>query len=267
VLIDTHAHINGPEFVDDLSGVLSRAVDNGVGRIVCVGYDIPTSRRAISLAAQNPALFAAVGLHPNSVSEAPSDWQETIRRLATPPRVVAIGETGLDYYRDFTPRDLQTPALRWQLDLATELSLPVIIHNREANADTTAELLAWASTRPPTRVPGVLHSFAGDETMMRACVEAGFAISFSGMVTFATKSLAYLADIATHVPNEALLVETDSPYLAPVPFRGRRNEPAFVRSVAARLAELRGSSYGEVEILTTENAGRVFPRLVESDDA
>ena len=120
---------------------------------------------------------------------------------------------------------------------------------------------------PPTRVPGVLHSFAGDETMMRACVEAGFAISFSGMVTFATKSLAYLADIATRVPGDALLVETDSPYLAPVPFRGRRNEPAFVRSVAARLAELRGSSYGEVETLTTENAGHVFPRLAESDDA
>jgi TatD DNase family protein len=267
VLIDTHAHINGPEFVDDFSGVLSRAVDNGVGRIVCVGYDIPTSRRAIELAEQHPALFATVGLHPNSVSEAPSDWQETIRRLATHPRVIAIGETGLDYYRDFTPRDLQTPALRWHLDLATELDLPVIIHNREANADTTAELLNWARARASTRPPGVLHSFAGDDPMMRACVEAGFAISFSGMITFATKSLAHLADIAKHVPDEALLVETDSPYLAPVPFRGRRNEPAFVRSVALRLAELRASPYEEIVKLTTHNARRVFPRLLESDDA
>jgi TatD DNase family protein len=266
LLIDTHAHINGPEFDDDLSDVLKRAIENGVGRIVCVGYDIPTSERAIALAEQNPALFATVGLHPNSVWEAPADWEQTLRRLAAHPRVVAIGETGLDYYRDYTPRALQQPALRWHLDLANELDLPVIIHNRDANVDTTAELRAWASARSSSRRPGVLHSFAGDEAMMRTCVDAGFAISFSGMVTFSTKSLAYLSDVAKRVPDDALLVETDSPYLAPVPFRGRRNEPSFVRSVAARLAELRGSSPEAIEAATTRNACSFFPRLGASVD-
>lgn len=261
MLVDTHAHINGPGFDEDLAEVLQRAAENGVGRIVCVGYDIPTSQRAVALAEQHPSLYATVGLHPNSVSEAPSDWQKTLRSLAAHPRVVAIGETGLDYYRDFTPHALQRPALRWHLDLANELDLPVIIHNRDANGDTTSELLAWVGGRASRRAPGVLHSFAGDEAMMRACVDAGFAVSFSGMVTFSTKSLAYLSDVAKLVPDDALLVETDSPYLAPTPFRGRRNEPAFVRSVADRLAEVRGSSLEEIADLTTRNAERVFPRL------
>jgi TatD DNase family protein len=263
VLIDTHAHINGPEFGDDLPEVLERAVEAGVGCIVCVGYDIPTSRRAVALAEQNRRLFATVGLHPNSVSEAPSDWKQTLRDLATHPRVVAIGETGLDYYRHFTPADLQRSALRWHLALATELELPVVVHNREANADTTAELLNWAQKRTFTGPPGVLHSFAGDEAMMAQCAQAGFAISFSGMVTFSTKSLAYLAEVARQVPQNALLVETDSPYLAPVPFRGRRNEPAFVRSIAIHLAELRHSSVEAIEEATTRNARRVFPRLAQ----
>ncbi len=261
MLVDTHAHINGPGFGEDLPGVLQRAAENGVGRIVCVGYDIPTSQRAVALADQHPSLYATVGLHPNSVSEAPTGWQATLRSLAAHPRVVAIGETGLDYYRDFTPQVQQRSALRWHLDLANELDLPVIIHNRDANADTTAELVAWVGGRESSRAPGVLHSFAGDETMMRACVDAGFAISFSGMVTFSTRSLAYLSDVAQHVPDHALLVETDSPYLAPTPFRGRRNEPAFVRRVAERLAELRGSSLDEIADLTTRNAERVFPRF------
>lgn len=267
MLIDTHAHINGPEFEDDIADVLGRAVENGVGCIVCVGYDIPTSQRAVALADQHPRVFATIGLHPNSVSEAPANWKQTLRSLATHPRVVAIGETGLDYYRDFTPPELQTPALRWHLELASELDVPVIIHNRDANADTTAELLAWTGSRSGSGPPGVLHSFAGDEAMMQTCADAGFAISFSGMVTFPTKSLAYLSDIAAHVPDRALLVETDSPYLAPVPFRGRRNEPSFVRSVAARLADLRGVSPEDIESLTTQNARRVFPRLAESVDA
>jgi TatD DNase family protein len=267
VLIDTHAHINGPEFEDDVADVLGRAVENGVGRVVCVGYDIPTSRRAVALADANPRVFATIGLHPNSVSEAPADWKQALRSLADHPRVVAIGETGLDYYRDFTPPELQTPALRWHLDLASEMDLPVIIHNRDANAETTAELLAWMRRRSSAASPGVLHSFAGDEVMMRTCADAGFAISFSGIVTFATKSLAYLSEIAARVPEAALLVETDSPYLAPVPFRGRRNEPSFVRSVAARLADLRGVTPEHIAAVTTKNACRVFPRLGESIDA
>jgi TatD DNase family protein len=261
LLIDTHAHINGPEFDEDLSEVLRRAVENGVERIICVGYDIPTSERAVTLAERHAGLYATVGMHPNSVAEAPADWKQALRRLATHPRVVGIGETGLDYHRDFTPPEQQRPALRWHLDLASELDLPVIIHNRDANADTTAELVPWARERASLRVPGVLHSFAGDEQMMHSCVAAGFAISFSGMVTFSTKSLGYLAEVARVVPDDALLVETDSPYLAPTPHRGRRNEPAFVRNVAERLADLRGCTPEELAGLTSKNAQRVFPGL------
>jgi len=267
VLVDTHAHINGPEFESDLSDVLDRAAANRVGRIVCVGYDVATSQRAVALAQQDRRLYATVGLHPNSVADAPADWRQMVRELAAHPRVIAIGETGLDYYRDFTPPSQQLSALRWHFDLADELGLPLVIHNREANEDTTRELLGWAKSRRSVGAPGVLHSFAGDEAMMHACAEAGFAISFSGMVTFATKSLAYLADVAAAAPLEALLVETDSPYLAPVPFRGRRNEPAFVRSVAERLAALRGMTVDDVEELTTRNAGRVFNRLGVDDHA
>jgi len=267
VLVDTHAHINGPEFEGDVAEVLQRAVESGVGRIVCVGYDIETSERAVALAERNPRLYATIGLHPNSVAQAPSHWKQALRGLASHPRVVAIGETGLDYYRDFTPPDAQLAALRWHLDLAAERNLPVVIHNREANADTTAELLTWAESRTPSSPPGVLHSFAGDREMMRACVAAGFAISFSGMVTFPTKSLAYLADVAAAAPDDAILVETDCPYLAPVPFRGRRNEPAFVRSVAGCLAELRGTTVAAIEEQTTRNALRLFPQLASDIDA
>ena len=267
VLIDTHAHINGPEFEGDVAEVLGRAVESGVGRIVCVGYDVPTSRRAVALAEQNSSVYATVGLHPNSVSQAPEDWKQTLRDLATHPRVIAIGETGLDYYRDFTPSELQVRALRWHLDLATEHDLPVVIHNRDANTDATAELLAWAGRRSSSQPPGVLHSFAADESMMRACAAAGFAISFSGMITFPTRSLAYLSELASIAPADAILVETDSPYLAPVPFRGRRNEPAFVGRVAARLAELRGMALEDVEGMSTRNALRIFPRLAAEFDA
>ena len=263
MLIDTHAHINGPEFSEDLPDVLNRAVESGVERIICVGYDLPTSERAVALADRHPALFAAVGLHPNSVAQAGQGWDRVLRDLAAHPRVVAIGETGLDYYRDFTPPAAQRAALGWHLDLANELDLPVIIHNRQANADITAELLGWVKTRSSPTPPGVLHSFAGDQQMMQACSEARFAISFSGMVTFSTRSLSYLSDVARQVPDEALLIETDSPYLAPAPFRGRRNEPAFVRQVASRLAELRDSSLDEIAQLTERNARRVFPLLSE----
>lgn len=267
MLVDTHAHINGPEFAGDVAEVLQRAVESGVGRIVCVGYDIETSERAVALAEEDPRLFATVGMHPNSVAQAPADWQPTLRSLASHPRVVAVGETGLDYYRDFTPRDMQLAALRWHLDMAAEVDLPVVIHNREANADTTAELLTWAGSRGSAAPHGVLHSFTGDQDMMRVCAAAGFAISFSGMVTFPTRSLAYLSEVASVAPDEAILVETDSPYLAPVPFRGRRNEPSFVRKVAGRLAELRGTTEAAIEEQTTLNALRLFPRLAGHIDA
>jgi TatD DNase family protein len=241
--------------------VLERARAAGVGRIVCVGYDLPTSLQAVALAEQYDCIYAGVGLHPNSVAEAPHGWQNEIERLAQHPRVVAIGESGLDYYRDFTDPTVQRQGLQWHLKLADALGLPVIIHNRDSDADATETLTAWAATRVSKGVPGLLHSFAGSDKMLRACLGAGFAISFSGMVTFTNKSIRHVAEAARDVPGEALLVETDCPYLAPVPHRGQRNEPSYVRAVAERIAELRGVSLEEIAALTTANAARVFSRM------
>jgi TatD DNase family protein len=168
---------------------------------------------------------------------------------------------GLDYYRDWTPPAQQRSAMRWHFDLADELELPVVIHNRDANEDVRMELEQWVQRRSVATAPGVLHSFAADEVMMRACVAVGFAISFSGMVTFANKSLDSLRTVARVVPDDALLVETDAPYLAPVPHRGRRNEPAYVRATAERIAAAREIGIEEIERLTTENARRIFSGL------
>lgn len=267
VLIDTHAHINGPEFDGDYRVVLDRAVANGVERVICVGYDLPTSERAVALAQEDPRVYATVGLHPNSVSEAPEGWERALQRLMDQPRVVAIGETGLDYYRDRTLHQQQRSALRWHLDVADRLGLPVVIHNRSADGDVTRELLDWSWRRTSFGAPGVLHSFSGGPEMLRSCAEAGWAISFSGMITFANKSLAYLAGLASETPSEALLVETDAPHLAPVPFRGQRNEPAHVRVVAERLAAIRSASLNEIADLTSRNAERVFPGLREAGNA
>ena len=261
MLIDTHAHLNAEEFTDDLDVVLERAAAVGVGQIVCVGYDVTTSLGAVALAERHPHIFATIGLHPNSVAAAPSDWQERLAMLARHPRVVAIGETGLDFYRDWSAPDEQLRALRWHFNLADELGLPVVIHNRDANAAVQTEIETWVGHRSTSTPPGVLHSFTGDESMMRASVEAGFAISFSGMVTFSNRSTDYLRDVASVVPDDALLVETDCPYLAPTPYRGKRNEPAYVRVTAERIADVRGTSIEAIERLSTRNAHRTFARL------
>ncbi|MEA2640643.1 MAG: TatD DNase family protein [Chloroflexota bacterium] len=261
MLVDTHSHVNAPEFVDDLPAVLDRAMDAGVMRIVCVGYDVPTSRRAVALAERDSRVYATVGVHPNDVAAAPPDWQSAIESLASHPRVVAVGETGLDYHWRDTPPGVQQAALEWHLALADAVGLPVVIHNRESDDDVTAALVPWARRRRSADPPGILHSFCGSVSMRAACLEAGLVISFSGMVTFPNKSLAHVAAAAREVPDDALLVETDAPYLAPVPHRGRRNEPAFVRATAARVAELRGTSIDHIEETTTVNALRVFTRM------
>ena len=261
MLIDTHAHVSSPEFADDLSAVLERGTSAGVGQVICVGYDIASSTRAVELAESDPRIFATVGVHPNSVAEEAEEWRLIVERLAQHPRVVAIGETGLDYYRELTPVTEQRAALRWHLELADAMSLPVVIHNRESDDDVTGELLRWSNSRSSRSAPGVLHSFCATEAMMARCAEAGFAISFSGMVTFSNKSMAFMTDLVRKAPDQALLVETDSPYLAPTPYRGRRNEPGYTRIVAERIAEIRGMPVAAVEALTTANAQRVFARM------
>ncbi len=253
MLVDTHAHLMDAAFRDDLAAVLERAHAAGVTTIVCVGYDLASSQAAVALAHEHPGLYATVGVHPNYLAAAPPDWLEQVRALARAPRVVALGETGLDYYRTYTPQAMQRAGFAAQLALAAELGLPVVVHCRDAEADVLTAITA----APPVAGPrGVLHCFSGSVATMQAAVAAGYYISFAGTLTF--KNAAPLRAVARVVPGDRLLVETDAPYLSPVPYRGRRNEPAYVRWTATCLAEVRGESLAVCAARTTANAGRLF---------
>jgi TatD DNase family protein len=231
-LVDTHAHLMDAAFDADRGAVVARAAAAGVAGLVLVGYDLASSQKAVELARQIPWARATVGIHPNSAAEASSADFEELARLARDEEVIAIGETGLDYHRHYTPPDRQREALDWHVRLAEELALPVIVHNRQADADVVAAL---ASVAPPVR--GVLHCFSStDQTYLDRMLAAGYFISVAGPLTF--KSAADLRAAIANVPVDRLLVETDCPYLSPVPHRGQRNEPAFVRDTASCLAQL-----------------------------
>jgi TatD DNase family protein len=252
-LVDTHSHLTSPQLHPDLPGVIGRARAVGVVRIVDVGTTAGDSRLCVEDARRHPELAAAVAIHPNDVAAAaPGDW-ETIRSLASEPEVVAIGETGLDRYRDRTPFPAQESAFVRHLDLARERDLPILIHCREAYADVIGHL-----ERSGGPVRGILHSFTGTGDDALALVELGLSLSFAGMITFTNKALDSLRAVAARVPADRLLVETDSPYLAPHPHRGHRNEPAHVAWTARRLAEVRGLTPDELARLTTRNAIWLF---------
>ena len=258
MLVDTHAHLMDRAFADDLAEVLRRAVVAGVGAMVCVGYDEDSSREAVRLADAHPQIVAAVGIHPNHAGEANAGAFERLRRLARHPRVVGIGETGLDNYRHYTPRAAQRDWFERHLDLAAELDLPVVVHNRQADGDVAEILTGWAA-ETGGKARGVLHCFAGGEAMLSAGLAAGFTVSIAGPITF--KNAGPLPDLARRVPLDRLVLETDCPYLAPTPHRGRRNEPALIQLTAARLAELHHLSPSELAERTTQNACRLFPSL------
>lgn len=255
VLVDAHAHLTRPEFAPDLPLVIERARQAGVVAIVCAGHDLASSRAAVALAAQYPEVYATVGVHPNDVARAEADWREQIAALARAPRVVAIGETGLDFYRDRTPAEAQFAALEWHADLAEELGLPLVVHNRQADAELRRRLLPRGARRPPGTV-GLLHCFMGDETLLEEALGLGWHVSIGGPITY--RQNARLAEVARAVPSHRLLVETDSPYLSPEPLRGRRNEPANLALVARRLAELRGATLEELATASTAAAARLF---------
>ncbi len=259
-LVDTHAHLMDPAFDADRDAVLRRARDAGVDALLLVGYDLPSSRAAVDLARRIPWARASVGIHPNSAAEVSDADFAAIAGLARAPEVVAIGETGLDYYRQHTPPPRQRDAFEWHLRLAEELGLPAIVHNRQADADI-ADALAASATRGDSRtVPGVLHCFSStDPFYLQRMVDAGYFVSFAGPLTF--KSAENLRTMARRIPVDRLLVETDCPYLAPMPHRGQRNEPAFVRETARCLADVLGL---EVEALAKRlwaNSLHVFPAL------
>ena len=249
--IDTHMHLNAAEFDSDRSAVFERALLAGVARMVEVGYDCASSRAAVRLAETDPRIYAVVGIQPHYALEADAAWLDAIRQLAAHPKVLAIGEIGLDYYHDRAPHDLQEQLFRDQLALARELGRPVVIHSRDAQADTVRILGDAARGQP-----GIMHSFSGDWAYAAACLDVGFYLSFSGPVTFAKAT--ELHEVARRAPLDRMLTETDSPYLAPHPRRGRRNEPAHARIVAERLAELRELPVAALSAAVWQNACTIF---------
>lgn len=258
-LIDTHAHLDFAKFDADRLAVIERATAAGVAAIVNVGADLASSRRAVELAEQHDTVYAAVGVHPHDAKKLDGATLGELRELANRSKVVAVGEIGLDFYRDLSPRDVQRRAFQAQLAWAAKLGKPVIIHDRDAHDDIMEILGDWAAglkNSPLTGRLGVLHTFSGDLSMAEQAMDLGFYISISGPVTY--KNARQLPNLVQVLPLDRLLVETDCPFLAPHPHRGKRNEPAYVRLVAERIAELKGIAIDDVAMATTANARRLF---------
>ena len=252
-LVDSHAHLDGGKFTNDLDEVIQRAAENGVEYILTVGCDLESSRKSIDLALRYPNIYAAVGIHPHDATTASSDALNALRQMATSiDKVVAIGETGLDFFRDHSPRPVQREAFRQQIRLARELNLPLIIHDRDAH-DEVVNIL---KEERAVEVGGVLHCFSGDLKMARACIELGFYISFPGTLTYPKNDA--LKEVAKALPIDVTMVETDCPYLTPQKWRGKRNEPAYVRSTAEYLAEIKGLTFDDVARVTSLNTHRLF---------
>ena len=257
MFVDSHAHIDGPEFDADRADVLQRAREADVRRILTVGTGDPHSNafeRAVGLALQHEDIYAAMGTHPHDARLYDDAAENKIRKLISEnSRVIAWGEIGLDFHYDNSPRDAQLEVFGRQLKAARELKVPVIIHAREAEAETVDLLRSqWADYG----LPGVMHCFSGSQWLAEKAIDMGMLISFSGILTF--KKADELRSIAESVPQDRLLIETDCPYLTPVPYRGKRNEPAYVVEVARCLAELREISLDEVGEITTANFARLF---------
>lgn len=261
-LIDTHCHLDFNAYDGLRDEIVAEAAASGVTRILNPGTDLERSRAAIALAETYPGVYAAVGVHPNSTADFSPAHLAALHDLAAHPKVVALGEIGLDYYWEDSPKDVQWAAFEAQLDLAAALELPVIIHNRDASDDVLAVLAAWTAALPAAlrERPGVLHSFSAPQSAAERGLALGFYLGFTGPVTF--KNADDLRHIAARAPADRLLVETDGPFLTPHPYRGRRpNHPAYVRFIAERLAALRAIPYEDFAAQTTANAERLFARL------
>lgn len=256
MLIDTHTHLDDARYDEDREATIARACEAGVAALVTIGCDLATSRAAVALAEQYPFVYASIGVHPHEVKHVQDDWYDEFRRLAKHQKVVAYGEIGLDYHYNHSSPKEQRDRFREQIQLARELKLPVIIHTREAQEDTIGIL----KEEKASDVGGVFHCFAGDAWLAKDALDLGFYLSFSGILTF--QNAAMLREIAKTAPLDRVLIETDCPYLAPVPHRGKRNEPAYVTHVAAQLAMLRadepGISPDTIALATARNAKRLF---------
>ncbi len=257
-LVDTHCHLNFERYDEDRSAVLRRAAVAGVRRIIVPAIDRASCHEALALARDCGGIYVAVGIHPNSSAAFTASDIGALTELAADDKVVAIGEIGLDYYWDKCPPQVQRSAFQAQLDLAAQLQLPVIIHNREADADVLALLEAWAPAAPADLQGrlGVLHSFSASRQLAERALALGFYLGFTGPITF--KKADALRAVAAATPLDRILIETDGPFLAPHPNRGRRNEPAYLRYVNEKLAELHNISAADMAAHTTRNAQRLF---------
>jgi TatD DNase family protein len=250
MLFDSHCHLTDQQFASDLADVLRRAAEAGVTRMVTICSDAQDAAAANKLARAHEGVWCTAGIHPHQAGSAKRADLDQVAELLEGERVVAVGDTGLDYYYDNAPRGVQRKLLSHHMQLAADLGLPIVVHSREADDDTISAIRSVEG-----EVLGVLHCFAGSADLLEVGIEAGWMVSFSGLITFKNYEG---HDLIRTVPPEQLLVETDSPYLAPVPHRGKRNEPAHVRAVAAEVARVRGGELEEMAALTTANALRFY---------
>ena len=255
-MLDSHTHIDMREFDDDLERVLQRARESGVAAVIDIGIDIASSEAAIALAEQHSDVFATVGIHPHDASKVTDAAIGRLEELAKHPRVVAVGETGLDFYRNRSSKESQVESFKRQLEIASKAGLPVVIHSRNANDEVFEILSEWVAGRKSEERPvGVLHCFSGDAELGRKYIDMGFLIAFDGPVTYPKSSA---TGVAKEIPLDKILIETDCPFLTPQAHRGKRNEPSYVSYVATKIAEVKGVSYESVADVTSANAIRLF---------
>jgi TatD DNase family protein len=255
LLVDTHCHLYHRDYDADREAVIARAAAAGVAQMVVIGYDLSSSEAAVRLANGDPRLFATVGIHPHDAATLDEVALGRLRQLAADPRVVAVGEIGLDFYRNLSPREHQERAFRVQVELARELALPIVLHTRESDAEVLALLEEWREGD----YRGILHCFGNDAATAERAFELGLHVGIGGVLTF--KNARALQETVRSLPLDRIVLETDCPYLAPHPFRGKRNEPAYVPLIAAKLAELHERPVEEVAATSTANARRLFPTM------
>ena len=254
MLIDSHAHIQGPEYASEVQAVVQRAREAGVETIIVVGGagELSSNQAAVALAESHPGLYATVGMHPHDAKDVGEDEIEKLKHLTAKATVIAVGETGLDFYYNHSPREVQRKVFARFIQMATETNLPLVVHERDAFQDA-AELLR---SEGRGQLRGVIHCFTGDYQAARQYLDLGFYLSFTGIITF--KNAQALRDVVRDVPLERMFMETDSPYLTPVPHRGKRNEPAYVRFVAETIAKVKGLTFEEVARVTSNNVRELF---------
>ncbi len=252
MLIDSHAHLEMPDFNRDLNEVVKRAQDSGIEYIFTVGTEKKDWLKAIKIAETYPFVFAILGVHPHNAKEIDDKTYSELRILCKHEKVKAYGEIGLDFYRNLSPREIQLKRFREQIMLAKELGLPIVIHDRDAHKET----LEILREERANECGGIIHCFSGDHYMARKCIEMGFYISIPGSITFKNASL--LVEVVKKIPLDSILIETDSPFLTPEPFRGKRNEPSYVRFIAQKISEIKGVSFEKVAEKTSESALKIF---------